>query len=77
MNYYQNENYLTGNEAAALAGVSRKTIYRWANEGRISTPFTRAEIIKQEKRPRGPRRNPKSKRYTQGRHAFTHSKTSG
>jgi excisionase family DNA binding protein len=68
MNFYQNENYLTGDEAAELAGVSRRTIYRWADEGRITTPFTRAEILNQEKRPRGPKRDPHSIRYTQGRH---------
>lgn len=68
--YYQNPNYLTGNEAAALAGVSRRTIYKWIEQGRISSPITKSEILKQEKRKRGPKRSPYSRRYVYGRHRF-------
>lgn len=73
MSYYQNPNYLTGAEAAELIGVSRKTIYEWAADGRISMPFTRSDIEarRPEKRARGPKRNPTSIRYTEGRHRFT------
>lgn len=63
---------ITGSEAAALLGVSRRTLYRWIDEGRLSYPLTRADIEarKPGKRPRGPRANPQSKRYTVGRHRF-------
>jgi excisionase family DNA binding protein len=71
--YYHNPNLLTGDEAAALLGVSRKTVYRWASEGRLSTPFTRSDIEARRPavRPRGPRRNPHSLRYVAGRHSFS------
>src|SRR5262245_3010943 len=62
--------YLTGNEAAALLGISRKTLYRWMAEGRLSpTEWTverltaRSDLVK---RPRGPKRNPHSIRYVTG-----------
>lgn len=63
---------ITGQEAAQLLGVSRRTVYRWLDEGRLSYPLTRAAIEGRQlsKRPRGPRRNPQSKRYTLGRHRF-------
>jgi predicted site-specific integrase-resolvase len=67
--------YLTGNQAAALLGISRKTLYRWHHEGRLlSTEWTLEQINARKhelaKRPRGPRRNPASRRYTIGRHRF-------
>jgi Helix-turn-helix domain len=76
--HYQNQNYITGEQAAELLGVSRRTIYRWVHEGRISIPFSKADIEARRPtvRPRGPKRNPKSRRYTVGRHSFT-SKASG
>ena len=63
---------MTGNEAAALLGVSRRTVYRWLDEGRLAYPLTRADVEARmpSKRPRGPRRNPQSIRYTIGRHTF-------
>lgn len=72
MSFYQNENYLTGNEAAALLGVSRRTIYKWIHEGRLSMPLSRSDIEARKPKPRqrGPRRSPYSIRYTQGRHTF-------
>lgn len=68
-------NYLTGKDAAALLGISRKTLYRWAAEGRLQqwewTPDQiEAKRAQLQPRPRGPARNPKSKRYTIGRHTF-------
>lgn len=67
--------WLTGAEAAALLGISRRSLYRWAAEGRLHqwqwTPeqieARRAEL---GKRKRGPARNPQSKRYHEGRHSF-------
>jgi predicted site-specific integrase-resolvase len=68
--------YLTGNQAAALLGISRKTLYRWASEGRLPQwqwTIEQIEARKHElgKRKRGPRRNPQSARYVTGRHSFT------
>jgi len=59
---------MTAREAAALCGVTPKTIYRWIAEGRLSVPFDPQRLP--TKRPRGPRRNPRSVRYTRGRHSF-------
>jgi predicted site-specific integrase-resolvase len=67
--------YLTGAAAAALLGISRRSLYRWLHEGRIAcTDWTvetlearRADLVK---RPRGPKRNPDSRRYTHARHSF-------
>ncbi len=63
---------MTGHEAAALLGVSRRTLYRWIDEGRLSYARSRADIetLRPQVRQRGPRRNPHSKRYTVGRHRF-------
>jgi predicted site-specific integrase-resolvase len=73
--HYSNQNYLTGEQAAALLGVSRRTIHRWIDEGRIAYPLTRADLEARmpHKRQRGPKRNPKSKRYTLGRHKYEQS----
>jgi predicted site-specific integrase-resolvase len=67
--------YLTGNQAAALLGISRKTLYRWMAEGRLSSAewtIAQIEARKHElvKRKRGPRRNPQSARYVTGRHRY-------
>ncbi len=70
MSYYRHE--ISGDEAAAMLGVTRRTVYRWINEGRLAYPLTRAGIEAQRPRPRprGPKRNPKSARYVYGRHSF-------
>jgi len=60
----------TGDEAAAMLGVSRRTIYRWIDAGRLSYPITYDKLIGLTKRRRGPQRNPMSVRYTRGRHTF-------
>jgi excisionase family DNA binding protein len=57
-------------EAAAIVGVSRRTIERWLNEGRLSWPLTIEGVQGVKPRKRGPRRNPNSIRYTVGRHRF-------
>lgn len=62
---------MTGNEAAAMLGVSRRTLYRWHHEGRLycwEWGTEKARTLTQ--RPRGPKRNPHSLRYTIGRHRF-------
>lgn len=66
---------LSGAAVAALLGVSRKTLYRWHYEGRLFVhEWTPAAIDARRhlltKRPRGPQRNPMSKRYHEGRHTF-------
>lgn len=68
MSYFRHET--SGDEAAALLGVSRRTIYRWIEEGRLAYPLTRADILSRrpQVRPRGPQRRPYSKRYLYGRH---------
>jgi predicted site-specific integrase-resolvase len=70
--HYSNPNYLTGEQAAELLGVSRRTIYRWIEQGRIVAPLMKSDIETRmpQKRPRGPKRNPRSIRYTAGRHTF-------
>lgn len=63
---------ITSAEAAALLGISRRSLYRWLDEGRIGYPLQRADIEARRpaKRPRGPRRNPRSARYVYGRHRY-------
>lgn len=66
---------LTGAQVAAALGVSRRTLYRWNDEGRLFVHEWTTGTIAQRgdqlrPRPRGPRRNPVSKRYTHGRHRF-------
>ena len=64
-------NVMTGDAAAAMLGVSRRTLYRWHHEGRLHIwEWETAQPAQLQKRPRGPRRSPKSKRYHEGRHTF-------
>lgn len=69
-------NYLTGEQAADLLGISRKSLYRWATSGRLPSHFWTVEYIianraQLQKRKRGPARNPNSVRYgPRGRHNF-------
>ncbi len=62
----------TGREAAALVGVSRRTLYRWIEEGRLSYPITYDALQGLQKRPRGPQKGVKY-----GRRASSSLKTSG
>lgn len=67
--------YLTGDQVAALLGVSRRTIYRWADRGRIPPAWdwrreTIAPLVGIQPLPRGPQRRPDSLRYTLYRHRF-------
>lgn len=67
---------MTGREAAARLGVSRRTLYRWHHEGRLKCwEWESAQPAQFQKRPRGPQRNPESKRYTTGRHRFEKGST--
>lgn len=66
---------MTGNEVAVRLGVSRSTLYRWHHEGRLlAWQWTEAHIeasrAQLQKRQRGPKRDPRSIRYTRGRHIF-------
>lgn len=72
--------YLTGNEVAALMGVSRKTVYRWADAGRIPPPWqwtadALAPYAGLSKLPKGPPRRRHSLRYTVYRHRFDEVRT--
>lgn len=75
--YLHDPRQLTSAQAAALLGISRRTLYRWMAERRISPVLTVENLRGVDKRPRGPKRNPNSKRYHEGRHAFVPSKPSG
>lgn len=59
-------------QAAQMLGVTRRTVYRWLDEGRLSWPLDRQALERNPPRPRrrGPQRNPWSVRYTRGRHTF-------
>src|SRR4051812_40204047 len=53
--------YLTGTQAAALLGISRRTLYHWHHEGRLTQSDWTVEHITARRlellpRPRGPRR---------------------
>jgi predicted DNA-binding transcriptional regulator AlpA len=61
---------MTAREAAALCGVSRRTVYRWLAEGRLTWPIVLDLDNLPQPRPRGPRRNRYSVRYNSGRHSF-------
>ena len=66
--------YLTGQQVAERLGVSRKTVYRWVDEGHLPPPYQWRKsaitaLVGTIERPRkGPARNPQSARYTTGRH---------
>lgn len=70
MRHNRNPHGPIGDEAAAIVGVSRRTIYRWLDEGRLSYPLTYDQLTGLAPRQRGPQRNPMSVRYTRGRHTF-------
>lgn len=67
--------YLTGDQVAALLGVSRRTVYRWADLERIPPPHAwKFSVMKYyvgiDKLPKGPPRRRYSLRYTKYRHSF-------
>lgn len=68
--------HLTGAQVAELLGVSRKTVYRWADMGRIPPAWDWREdtiapfVGKVGYLPKGPARRRWSRRYTIGRHRF-------
>lgn len=53
-----------------MLGISRRSLYRWLNEGRLSYPLTYDQLTGLTPRRRGTQRNPMSVRYTRGRHTF-------
>jgi hypothetical protein len=68
--------WLTGQEAARMLGISRRTLYRWHHQGRLPAWQWTEETIEAQRaqlqpRRRGPARNPQSARYVTGRHSFT------
>lgn len=66
---------LTGEQAARLLGISRRTLYRYVEKGRVPVVWSEATLAPLigtiERLPCGPARNPQSVRYTTGRHRFT------
>lgn len=70
--------YLTGEQAAALLGISRRTLYRWAEIGRVPLRWTRETLtpyIGIGYRPKGPPRRRYSLRYTVYRHRYDEVRT--
>lgn len=62
---------VTSAQVAARLGISRTTLYRWHHEGRLRLwEWETAQPAQLPKRPRGPKRDPRSKRYHEGRHTF-------
>lgn len=66
---------LTGDQAARLLGITRRTLYRWAEYGRIPPPplWTAAMLAPYAglaPMPKGPPRRRDSARYTVHRHRF-------
>lgn len=60
-------------DVAAVLGISRRSLYRWAEEGRLPVAEWGYVIIGAvwlPKRARGPKKDPRSKRYHEGRHTF-------
>lgn len=70
MRHNANPHGPTGNEAAFIAGVSRRSIYRWIAQGRLSYPITYDALQGLSPRRRGPQRSPLSRRYHEGRHTW-------
>ena len=68
--YNANPHGPTGAEAARIVGVSRRTIHRWIEEGRLPYPLTYDALSGVQPRKRGPKCNPLAVRYTRGRHSF-------
>lgn len=67
--------YLTGEQVAAMLGVNRRTVYRWADAGRIPPAWnwrfeTIAPLVGIGRLPKGPPRRRDSLRYTIYRHRF-------
>lgn len=66
--------HLTGAQVAARLGITRRTVYRWAEEGRIPRDWRESTIAPLigvvTKRPYGPKRSRYSRRYVTGRHRF-------
>lgn len=74
--------YLTGEEAARMLGITRRTLYRWAEYMRIPGPdqWTRdglAPYVGLPPLPKGPPRRPSSARYTIYRHRFLEVRGAG
>lgn len=65
--------HMTGDKAARFLGISRRTLYRWADDGVIPRDWWAADLAPYvgTKRPKGPPRNRDSRRYTVYRHSFT------
>lgn len=62
---------MTGAAAAAMLGVSRRTLYRWHKEGRLYLwEWGTEKAMGMRPRKRGPKRDRYSIRYTIGRHGF-------
>jgi hypothetical protein len=61
---------MSAREAAQALGVTRRTIYRWVEAGRLPWPIQFDPQNPPRVRPRGPQPNPMARRYTHGRHTF-------
>lgn len=65
---------LTGAQVAARFRVSRRTVYRWAEEGRIPSDWRESTIAPLvgviTRKPHGPKRSRYSRRYTIWRQRF-------
>lgn len=61
---------MTAAAAARILGVTRRTVYRWLEEGRLPWPIVIDPVTMPTPRKRGPQRSPWSARYTRGRHTF-------
>jgi hypothetical protein len=72
---------LSSEDVAKRLGISRTSLYRWIEEGRIppapwreSTVTPLVGVVTKRTR-KGPPRNPKSLRYTTGRHRIDEVRT--